>query len=115
MTYRNDHEATLQRADDLQNDLEREQEKSAELAEQTVRLEAELAAERAARTRLEAKLGARTPEPSADRPRGLQERPHIPIWREDNEERRSDLVGVGIALVIFFGMVLFVLALAIGR
>jgi hypothetical protein len=107
MTFRDDHQATLDRNVALEQDLDLAQEKIEELQQ-------ERDMERAERKRLEAKLGARPAEPPAIS-RSEPRREYIPIWREDNDERRSDLVGVGISIAIFIGMVLFVLALAMAR
>src|SRR5262245_53808678 len=65
MTFRDDHEAALERADAAERELERERDKSERTQDELEDTQAALERERAERKRLEGLVGVRKPDPVA--------------------------------------------------
>ena len=104
MTYREDHDAAIARADALENELDEQREK-AELAQ------VQLEAERAERKRLQALVDKHQVDASIAR---LSTRPkRAEEWHPGpKHDQPNDLVGVGIAVLVVVAFLLFLLAVA---
>src|SRR5688500_2092774 len=107
MTFREDHDAAIARADALENELE-EQREQAELAK------VQLEAERAERKRLQALVDKQQVEATIAQSSKRTKR--ADDWHPGPKyEQPSDLVGVCMTVLVAFAFLLFLLAVAYYR